>query len=499
MTKQKHRKCNYKKHDGGICGEKVLSALENGLCIFHEEIENKDTKKCMKLFYDKLRKGETDFEGYILKDVYLKNTEITEIGVKGKIINFRNAIFSRFVSFGGVTFSERADFTFATFEKADFISATFSEGADFSDANFKRASFYGATFSERADFNHAAFIEVAYFNDATFKGADFNHATFLGKANFEAGLFKEGVDFTSAVFERKGSFKYRTINIAKFNDSELRHVSFDKVDLTNSTFYGALIDEAYISRAILTGEKLREKKEALYGRKKCADCGTVVMFPSPLFLKINEFVKKRFPVITNKFLVKTTVFLNHHVEMPLLIPDKCEGCKTVLNEKTLGKNPDYKNHLEMFRKAEDVCRNIKLSLQNEGDYENAGEFYYNEMVMRRKKKYYENNLSYWLFSHIYSKICGYGEKPKRVVLTAFLIIFCYAILYFNLQAITPDLIGRNIDFSEALYFSIVTFTTLGYGDYHPTQSFQHLATSEAIIGAFMMALFVLVFGRKMLR
>ncbi len=54
---------------------------------------------------------------------------------------------------------------------------------------------------------------------------------------------------------------------------------------------------------------------------------------------------------------------------------------------------------------------------------------------------------------------------------------------------------------ESIYFSVVTFTTLGYGDYSPKPHFQFqlLASLEAFIGAFTIALFVLVFGRKVMR
>ena len=55
---------------------------------------------------------------------------------------------------------------------------------------------------------------------------------------------------------------------------------------------------------------------------------------------------------------------------------------------------------------------------------------------------------------------------------------------------------------ENYYFSVVTFTTLGFGDLQPQSNMplvQICAMIEAVTGAFMMALFVLTFGRKMLR
>jgi|GEM_PF-2677735 len=44
------------------------------------------------------------------------------------------------------------------------------------------------------------------------------------------------------------------------------------------------------------------------------------------------------------------------------------------------------------------------------------------------------------------------------------------------------------DFFPSLYFSIVTWTTLGYGDYQPIKEFQLVAAAEALMGYVYMAL-----------
>ena len=52
---------------------------------------------------------------------------------------------------------------------------------------------------------------------------------------------------------------------------------------------------------------------------------------------------------------------------------------------------------------------------------------------------------------------------------------------------------------NSLYFSVVTFTTLGYGDITPLGYSRLIAAFEAFCGSFSLALFVVVFVKKMTR
>ena len=53
---------------------------------------------------------------------------------------------------------------------------------------------------------------------------------------------------------------------------------------------------------------------------------------------------------------------------------------------------------------------------------------------------------------------------------------------------------------NCLHYTVVTFTTLGYGEITPSTLFtRHLTSTHAFAGAFMMAMFVMVFGKKMTR
>jgi hypothetical protein len=97
-----------------------------------------------------------------------------------------------------------------------------------------------------------------------------------------------------------------------------------------------------------------------------------------------------------------------------------------------------------------------------------------------------------IFNLVWLALCGYGEKPFRVVFSSSLIILAYSLYYWLKGALYP-----SQNFSGSLYFSIVTFTTLGYGDIHPLRGItRFVASSEAFIGAFMIALFVWTLARR---
>lgn len=66
----------------------------------------------------------------------------------------------------------------------------------------------------------------------------------------------------------------------------------------------------------------------------------------------------------------------------------------------------------------------------------------------------------------------------------------FALIFAELGIIGPDSEpARPLDF---IYFSIVTFTTLGYGDFRPTPAARPFAALEALLGYVMLGLFVSV-------
>ncbi len=54
-------------------------------------------------------------------------------------------------------------------------------------------------------------------------------------------------------------------------------------------------------------------------------------------------------------------------------------------------------------------------------------------------------------------------------------------------------------FAISVYYSIVTFTTLGYGDMVANGWGKGLAAMEAFVGVFLNSMFLLTFAKKMVR
>ena len=99
-------------------------------------------------------------------------------------------------------------------------------------------------------------------------------------------------------------------------------------------------------------------------------------------------------------------------------------------------------------------------------------------------------LFYWTdkWSRYYERV--YFILKTLLVLPG--IVISYAASYRVLGLIDGDKL--TTDPSTCLYFSIVTWTTLGYGDVRPAQAARALAASEAIVGYVVMAVFVGLFA-----
>ena len=483
--------CKYSDETGYECQHENLK--DNDYCIFHLQDDNKDVDEFNKGI-KKILETEEDlinFHGfyfppdssYFSDQNFLKNINFRNVIFSGISdfsfttfsgeANFIGATFSRDAKFYYVLFSGIADFSFTTFSRdAKFCSVIFSRDAYFETAKFSgEAEFRGAKFSGEADFERAKFSGEAEFRGAKFSGeADFKEAKFSGEADFEIAKFPGEANFMYAKFDGKFVFIPTESETIIFKNTYFSDNVRIKADLSKCSFMNSNIERVDMTDSIWIRDDDKPKKS------------------------LSAFYER----IRNKVgLSKTSI----------IIWEDCRG--------ELSCN---------WKELEGIYRRLKQSHQKFGDYSTAGKFYYQEMECQIEQ------LNFGL-SKIIKKIfkwsCGYGEKPENVIVVSLFLIFVSAFLYLfggiefvgsNVLKVPPNVIDYNLslnvfgirwvmsnidliyeDLKLCLYTSVITFTTLGYGDVHPIGFSRFVASVEAGFGIIMTALFIFVFTRKMLR
>jgi tetratricopeptide (TPR) repeat protein len=177
-------------------------------------------------------------------------------------------------------------------------------------------------------------------------------------------------------------------------------------------------------------------------------------------------------------------------------------------EAMLAKNYDY---------ARSLFREAAALYEKEGDFENYSQCFIRwhqadamrawEIVThglsREGAKYSlkDRALAFlqWFFNGWNSILWGYGERPFRIILAAIAVIFVCAFIYAGTDLVVWSGIRKPIHFFEAIYFSVITFTTVGYGDYVPIGWARLVAMFEVFSGVFLVPLFVVGLTRRYLR
>jgi hypothetical protein len=280
------------------------------------------------------------------------------------------------------------------------------------------------------------------FNYANLSDANFNNSSLKGVHFLEANLFS--TDFTEAYLE-DSNFNAACLIATKFENANLKNACLDNADLMGANLEGTKLIGAHLKGANLFDAHL-----------------------SGVYLSDVQF--------NNDTNFQDVNWGNY------IIGEECR-------EERNSSSRVYSLHM-----AEVIYRRFKIWYSEHGIYDIAGKFFYREMESRRKAQSWKKpHLKLW--NWIMRLLCGYGERPERVVISSAAVIFVLALVYylwcsFNISS-----------FLDTLYYSAVSFTAVGYGNWapQPTDWAKGMGVTEALLGVFMMALFLVTFTRKMTR
>ena len=138
---------------------------------------------------------------------------------------------------------------------------------------------------------------------------------------------------------------------------------------------------------------------------------------------------------------------------------------------------------------------IKENYHALGEYD--GEDLAYQTYMKYKTKFMKLGITKFFYK-LFGEIGSYGTKPGNIIMWMFISWLSFAGVFF---ALLKDQISPALDrLSHALYFSGITFLTIGYGDINPLgDAARFLAVAEGFIGLFLMSYLTVAVVRKLLR
>jgi len=449
-------------------------------------------------------------------DVYFDSAEFYKATLffNAKLIAetvFSSAQFSSRTNFINTEFLGIARFSRVKFAGPSRFDVKFSRDVYFNSTRFLRDAWFKHTkFSGRAEFTNVKFAGTARFTHAKFsktKKTIFTHAKFLGAARFTHAEFLGTTMFIKAEFSGETSFVATEFSgEVRFTDAKfLGTTRFDDVEFLGDVYFDS-------------AEFLRDAwfKHAKFARKAHAD------FSFSRFHEIVAFGKLIMSDIN-------FAFENALFERGLSV------------DETSWRKSEFRLLIEKvdLALAAESYHALRRGFGNMGHYGVAGELFYREMTCRKymaspitysdsirfprwfrsliqptvrieslhpilskialllRVRIRWNKLRQWLWMQTFSITCGFGERPWSVVRLSAATIFIFALVYFSWIRTSMTFLESAL---TAIYLSFDSFVALGttQGDILPI-SYRWLTYLEAVLGLFMMSLFLVVFTRKMSR
>jgi hypothetical protein len=156
--------------------------------------------------------------------------------------------------------------------------------------------------------------------------------------------------------------------------------------------------------------------------------------------------------------------------------------------------------------ASGIYKALRLNLTAAGDGKGASWAAYRQSTCRRHDAFQSKDRQTgkhdkrgeWARSWVLDMVWGYGEKPARLFAVTLLMGVLFGVGYFfggvNVNGACVgglDAASKWSHLGECIYYSFITFTTVGYGDITPCTGWSRLlASAEAMSGIFTMSLFV---------
>lgn len=461
-------------------------------CIWHADTDNKTADR---LADWRGSQGER-LDGAILRGLTLHD----RLDFTG--CNLTGADCTR-TTFRGTTLSQ------VTAPGAYFTSVTFDEAtlndSDFSGANFYTADISGATV-RRSDFVNAG-LWNATLTDADCYRSDFTDAD-LVDADLSESLIRDGT-FTGADLTRA------TLRATHLSECDFINATLERATLTQVDLFDADLRGTKLYGAVLSDIKLNTDTDVGHYYPDTADLDKAVWTLSHIEdLSRQNALPGQVRDIFTRRKDRRRQFCWHHSLVPTRVRQSVRELKTAAST--------YRTRIvggirRRLNKTDDQATTPTSEVDSMAATESGDTVPTPKgsgPTVTRWERY--RNTAKWVWLAVIGLTTRYGESPRRVIGSSLSLVMICALLYPLLGGVTVSPSGNQLTVFEpvgtpldslpggtwlaSLYFSLVTFTTLGYGDIQPASApSQILAGFESFLGAALMALLVAVLARRITR
>ncbi|WP_440007967.1 pentapeptide repeat-containing protein [Halomicrococcus sp. SG-WS-1] len=209
--------------------------------------------------------------------------------------------------------------------------------------------------------------------------------------------------------------------------------------------------------------------------------------------------------------------LHHIVFANARVNEETSFGERVVYESELAAVDDADDRSERFEAARWTYRELQRVAERNGLTRSMRRYYLREKEMHRRLLWESRAYLKAVAEEGWRWTTAYGSSPYRVIATSLVVVVLCAILYPLTGGIQETAGGFAITyevenpgttpgsflslvFFKSLYFSTITFATLGYGDIQPIGEWARVVAGvEALLGHMLLALLMFVLTRTIVR
>lgn len=525
MLKSKFKYIVFENTYGMTIEQYIQKNLENGAYWIDFETQN------YKFLNPKENRKKIMFkDGYIID---ICNWWCSGIGkLKKRLFDYddNNEFLKKYYNFTGMDIEDKiVDMCFCkTYENGVFYNVHFIK------CKFKEVFLFGSDKFNSNDYTDCNFTNVdfavPFLNNSYFDKCKFNKCKDLhAKYNsLEGDEWKElvckqiVVGFIENIFN-ECNFGFNSVDSLIFRNS-FNLTNFSMGSFSDSSFYYNVFNECKFENIVFKNSGKKVVKCNSYDmsfRNKYTKCEFKNTDYTSAILLCNSFEENKY---------------DNNTEFSMKYYDDFIKFYDSLSDKELeymNREFEYMDKEEYIRSFMNLYHNLFKEYKNTVMTEKAYEYYYIYKCLEKdlsklilKSHFSKNNLGKWFKRFVLYKTCGFGERPYRTLrLCIYIILICsflylflgidnskepilYLGIYHNLDSIFPNgYIIKNVtvwefisDYFTSVYFSIISFATIGYGDYSPlTPLSKAVVCFQAIISVILVAVFTGTIVRKSFR